>query len=285
MPYLNRTETAAGLEKICIFVSSSDNTKDIFTQVFRVFPNHWKGCTIPRFVGLNSSDPEVDTHGFQPVYAPVAGWRRELLHQITALPPSYSHVLLFLDDFFLFADVDVQRLESLLALGVRGDLPYLRFRSVRRPLVTAALYWLKRRLNPEMTEEIPESHPYYSSLQVVLWNRSHLVEMLGSHGGDIWEFEMQRRGAARHHALVGAPPIRYLHLVEKGQWHSDAAALFAKAGLDFASGKRAILPAGCRLRPWIDTVKFMIFGFSFIRIRRALASLNSSAQRSPGETA
>lgn len=261
--------------RVCIFVSSSDNTKDVFTQVFRSFDTCWQDCEFEKFVGLNTVDPGLDLHGFQPVYAPVSGWRSELLTQILQLPVSFTHVLLFLDDFLLLADVDSGSLAPLIAAAIERGIAYLRFRTVRRAFIPALFAEIKNMRAGAAVERIPEDFPYYSSLQVTLWKREHLIEMLRATNGTIWDFELQKPGAGGHYAVVNKLPIQYAHVVEKGLWQHDAPAIFHKAGIPFAKGSRPIAPAPAVFTSFLSRFRFFCFGFMWLRLRACLRRISS----------
>ncbi|QCI79234.1 hypothetical protein E6W36_05685 [Hankyongella ginsenosidimutans] len=84
----------------CLFVASSDRTRDVFDQVYAGFGKLWPYCPWPRYVGLTTAVPEASLHGFTPIATGVeCGWRGELNAQIQQLPPEISHIILMLDDF------------------------------------------------------------------------------------------------------------------------------------------------------------------------------------------
>lgn len=256
---------------ICVFVCSSDNTRDVFEQVARAFEVHWRNCPFERYVGLNSPiHSESLPKGFKPLYAPVAGWRSELERQLAQLPVQYTHVLLFLDDFLLLKPVEWASLQRVLAEAIATKIEYLRLVPVCRALLPRLLRHWYRRLKPALIEPIPNTSPYYSSLQVALWKREHLREWLKNCDGTIWEFEHHQAEGSMHYAVVGQPPISYEHVVEKGIWRPHARRLFNEAGLSFNPGSR--LGAGFLNNAllWYHKVKFLIIGYSWVRVRRAI---------------
>ncbi len=254
-------------DHICVFVASSDNTRDVLRQVIPSFGKSWPDCPFERFVGLNSAAPPGVAAGFHPVYAPVSGWRAELLAQIRQLPARYGHVLLLLDDFLILSPVDADRLRRLFAEALRRGLDYVRLVPVRR----AAAPRLARALVRDAggIEPISPSSPYYSSLQAALWKRGHLLETLETAGRDIWAFEHQRLDGRPHFAIAGDPPIDYRHVVEKGRWQPYAARLFASLDLPFHPGGRAALGRLASLTLWLNRVKFAVLGYSVVRLRRS----------------
>jgi len=254
-------------ERVCLLVSSSDNTADVFQQVAPAFSRHWPACKLDRFVGGNSP-PATAVDGFTPVLCPQAsGWREELAHQVAALPAQYDHVLLFLDDFLILDTVDDKALMRLLAESLAQRLPYLRLWPELRSLAGQAVWRLGAGRATGALVALPADTPYYSALQVTLWQRAHLAALL-DHAGSIWDFELQRP-AATHYAVAGAPPIRYRHVVERGLWMRDAPWLFRRAGLRFDPGRRAIAPWSQLLRHGWRRAKFAAIGYAWYRRRLA----------------
>jgi len=210
------------------------------------------------------------------VTAPVQDWRHELFAQISRLPPAYKYVLLFLDDFFLFSRVNTPRLLMLLDKAIRTDIRYLRLVPISRALLPSLTHAVTKAFHPVDFEIIPERQPYYSSLQVAFWNREHLTAMLGL-TGSIWDFEHQNIPGAPHYAVAGKPPLRYVHVVEKGKWGPGVARLFKAAGLPFTPGERGQLPAINLVRVWLNRLKFQLIGYSVIRLKIRFRRLSVSA--------
>lgn len=253
-------------DRVCLFVCSSDRTADVFAQVSPAFAIWWPSCPFARFVGLNSPTPA--TPGFVPVAAPVRGWREELLQQIAQLPSPYDYVLVFLDDFLLLSRVDQARLESLLAWAIERRLDYLRLVPIER--VAIARTWEALRRDPAPVEPIGRTMPYYSSLQVALWKRAHLVETLGHPIQDIWEFEHLRIPGRVHYAVRGRAPIRYVHVVEKGRWQAYASRVFRAIGVPFEPGSRRTRPRSTLAWIAFKRLQFTVVGFGLLRVKRYL---------------
>jgi len=258
--------TADLRNRVCLFVCSSDRTADVFEQVSPSFAVWWSACPFVKFVGLNSATTPAP--GFVPVSATVKGWREELLPQIEQLPERYDYVLLFLDDFFLLSPVDQGRLELLLAHAIGRRLDYLRLVPIQRVMVARVLHALFCDASP--VEPINPAMPYYSSLQLALWKRSHLMETLRVPVENIWEFEHRRIPGRVHCAVRGAPPIRYVHMVEKGKWQAYAPGLFRRIGMPFHQGDRGSHPRSTLVWIGFSRLRFAVIGYALLRVRRYL---------------
>jgi hypothetical protein len=254
--------------KVCIFVSSSDKTKDVFKNVIASYETYWGKCCYRKYAGLNSHDVEITRH-FTIIIAKTNGWRRELLEQIRLLPSEVSNILLMLDDFLLLSPVNVERLDLLIDQALINGFNYLRLVPMSAAFIFHLIRLLKNSLGKKDYEEIPETEEYFSSLQPALWKRDHLVSMLEL-PGTIWEFETKGVPNAKHYAITHAPPIRCIHVVEKGEWMPDALLRFKCLGLPFSPGDRSQRPPIEILLIWFRRFKFAIIGYTGIRIRKIL---------------
>ena len=94
--------------------------------------------------------------------------------------------------------------------------------------------------------------------------------------GSIWDFENQCIPSITHYAVTTAA-LKYMHIVEKGRWLTDAHKLFSSANLPFEPGHRPILSVMRQFRLKLDRVKFMAIGYSYVRLKRLL-SVHSKAK-------
>ena len=253
------------LELVAVFVASSDNTRDVFERVFPAFRKQWPDCPYHVYAGFIR--PSVDPVGFTPVYAPVSGWGQEVRTQIAQVPA--EHILLLLDDFVVLERVDTQWVQDLVETALSRDLAYLGFRQLRRPALVRLLHRCVRRGGG--IEAVPERYPYYSSLQVALWKKAHLLSCL-ERETNIWKFERVRPEAVTHHVIYGDGPVRYRHIVERGRWLPIAQKALRKAGVSVDLGKRAAWTREYELRHISALLRFEMIGYSGMRFRQARAA-------------
>jgi hypothetical protein len=242
--------------KVGVFICSSDSRRDILKRVLPSILKYWTDCPYPIYVGINTNEeiaPNVTALAAQP-----SDWRRECLSQVAQIPE--THLIVVLDDFLFQAPVDQNRLSLLVSKAVGSEFPYLRLLPLGKSLLQRLL-GLAPAGSRVGVEAIAEKRPFYSCLQIAIWDKEHFVSLLELQGS-IWDFEHQRRPGASHYAITDPPPITYRHIVEKGRWLPYAKLLLGQAGLSTDLGMRPIWPKWMNLRLVLDEVRFYVFGYA-----------------------
>jgi hypothetical protein len=259
------------MEDCCLFVSSSDNTFDVFSLVSRGVTENWPMKNLVCYVGLNLKVAEAP---FRTIAAPVSGWRMELAHQINALPVQFRYVILVLDDFLFFEKVDPVELSRLIELVRARQIDYLRLKPLERSGLGKMLLFLDNHKRcGDGIIRLSSDEPYYSSLQVAIWDRAHLSKLL-QQSGSIWEFEHNMIAGSAHYATL-RKVVRYTHLVEKGKWFKHAPRTLGLHATDRFEGRgfEQSLLINSRI---YNRIKFFLFGYVFFRFRRAKMRKNRS---------
>lgn len=241
-------------ETVGVFVCSSDGRMDVLSRVLPSVLKFWPDCPYPLYVGLNSATCPLP--GVKAVRARQSSWREETLEQISQLEE--SHLLIILDDFLFRRSVNQKSVAWFVQTAIASNMPYLRLLPMRRSI------FQRRKPAPAPVAnvtEIPEGRPFYSGLQIAIWERKHFSALLGGQGS-IWEFEHHKSEGRRHFAILGQPPIVYSHLVEKGRWLAYAPALLKQAGLPTDLGSRSVWPKWTNVRVLLDEVRFHLFGYA-----------------------
>jgi hypothetical protein len=253
-----------GDPRVAVVVSSSDNTVDVFERVFPAIEKFWPDCPYEVYVGLNAQQsPFAATRVLR---AEPSEWRKELACQLRQI--SQEWVILVLDDFLFLGAVDQSRLSGLVQRCVEQDCPYLRLIPLDRPVFARLAHRLARPPS-QAVETIARGYPYYSSLQIALWKKTHLLQSLEAARG-IWDFEHLESAAESHQAVVGEPCLKYRHVVEKGRWLPDAAALLARVGLESTLGTRNSWPSRVFWQQRIGRWRFQLTGYAVMKLKRKL---------------
>ena len=249
-------------DRCAVFVSSSDNTYDVFKPISDSVRNAFLGGPVDRlYVGLNSSRPIKD---YMVSTVPETGWRSELLEHINRLNDETDAIILVLDDFFFTDNVDSKGLTRCIKMFFDNELDYLRLIPLPRSYLFAFFRNIIAKIHGQSYEKIDRTEFYYSSLQVSIWRREHLVRTLKL-CKDIWEFEKIYIEESRHYAVTEAV-CHYRHLVEKGRWLPIARRLLGKKHPNEAHrefDKRLLMRY-----PWVSEIIFGVFGFSWMRLKK-----------------
>jgi hypothetical protein len=248
--------TSAPASNVAVLICSSDGRRDILQRVLPSLFKYWPDCPYPIYAGLNTDyelGPNITT-----LLAPPSEWRKECFEQIAQIPE--THLIVVLDDFLFQKPVDQSSLSRFVFEAINSKLPYLRLLPLGKSM-------LERLFNSNGIRSvvdiraIKEGRPFYSGLQIAIWNKAHLLSMLKSRGS-IWDFEHKRKPGAAHYVITGRPPIVYSHLVEKGRWLPHARSLLREAGLPTDLGTRPIWPKWMNLRLMLDKVRFHVIGYA-----------------------
>lgn len=248
---------------VCVFVASSDRTRDVLDRVFAHFDRIWPDCPYARFVGLTTLPASKQVLGFTVIAADSeTGWRQELAEQISKLPAEFDRVLLLLDDFLFLRKIDTPYVEACVHEAITQDMPYLRM----KPLERSWIVRLARSLFAPVTiaEKLSRNEVFYSSVQAVVWKKEHLLWCL-ERPGSIWDFEHILPPV--DHWAVRRAALPYRHIVEKARWMADAPALFRQAGLPFDPGARAVWPWRVGLEWRLGRIKFGLLGYFGMKVK------------------
>jgi hypothetical protein len=245
---------AVARQEVAVLICSSDNRMDIVQRVLPSLFRFWPDCPYPIYVGLNSNcelAPRVKTLVAQP-----SEWRKECFEQVAQI--SETHVIVLLDDFLIQQPVDTQRITTLVDVALHSNISYLRL----MPFGKSSLKYLTalmRMGDRGRIHMITKDRPFYSGLQIALWNRAHFMSLLQLRGS-IWEFEHQRVLGVNHYVVTENPAIQYSHLVEKGRWLPYAQSLLKRAGLPANLGERQVWSRWINMRLALDRVRLLVFG-------------------------
>jgi hypothetical protein len=252
--YETRIVVAIYRQNVAVVICSSDNRLDILERVLPSLFKFWPDCPYPIYVGLNTKRelaPNIRTLLAQPTE-----WRKECLEQIAQI--TESHVIVVLDDFLFQRPVDQRRIEMLVDVALHSDISYLRLVPLGKSLLKR-LDGLIRTRNREGIEVINEDRPFYSGLQIALWNRAHFMSLLQLQG-TIWDFEHQKVLGVAHYVVTDGPAVHYCHLVDKGRWLPYAQSLLTRAGLSTDLGARQVWPRWVYMRLALDRVRLLVLG-------------------------
>lgn len=270
--HLEKDKAGVAAGRFCVLVSSSDRARDVFEIVFRNSEVIWRDCNWPRYVGFTGEHP--DMYGFTAVAAKgPSNWQGELGDQLDSLPEQIQYVLRMDEDALFMSPVDGAKLDAIADLIIRQNLSYVRLVPVTRNLPGRVIEYFRRKLDKRPLRPISFSEPYYSSVELVIWKRSYLRELL-RRPGSIWDFEHIVTNI-RHYAVWG-PVLDQDQIVTKGKWSFRAPRKLARQGISLADSRREFQTLRSWLRGIREKISFQFCGFLSFRIRRRLNRISRS---------
>jgi len=251
-----------------IFIISCDKTRDVLNHFVLSFNKYWKNQTLPIYLSTNDFREPDNFNNITLISAPKSNWKTETLSQLYSIKynnPDITHLLVMLDDFILNDYVNNEYLFNLISFVETKKIQYLRLKR----LEDCFFYKLTQEIKSvniasgEKIFKIRKSHPYYSSLQIALWDIDHLISILNNID-NIWDFELQQKTNYIHYSVV-ENLFSYKHVVEKGKWETYAKKYCIKYISYFNQGNRVIQKSNLikDLFFILKKIKFFLFGYLF----------------------
>lgn len=250
---------------------SCNKTRDVFSHFAKGFNIYWSNNTLPVYVGSNNELIPHSLNGTIFLSVPTSNWKQETLEQLSLLQsndPSLSHVIVMLDDFILKKNVDNFRLLNMLHSGKLDNIKYLRLKRLEEGFIKRInqLFLIKKEFYKEKIFLIRKSHPYFSSLQIAIWDIGYLKSCI-LNCDNIWNFETNNTRKCEHYSVLNNL-FFYRHIVEKGKWETYASSYCKKHINYFNPGNREFqsFKFQNKLINYLRKVKFLVFGYSFFSL-------------------
>ena len=251
-----------------IFIMSCDKTRDVLLHFIKGFNIYWGDNSLPIFLGTNDELLPDDFNNVTLLSVPKSSWKQETIEQISLLKkinPSITHVLVMLDDFILNSKVDNPILLNLINSCELESLKYVRLKRIEEGFIRTILYLFftpHKNTLPKIFK-IRKSHPYYSSLQIALWDINYLNSCVHK-AENIWHFELQKTSEFDHFSVINNI-FNYRHIVEKGKWEPYSYKYCLKYINYFNENNREFNPSKIenKIVNCIKRIKFLFFGYLF----------------------
>ena len=252
--------------KTAVFIMSCDKTRDVLMHFIKGFNIYWNDNTFPVYLGSNNELTPENFNNATLISVPISNWKQETLEQLSLLQnhdPSITHLIVMLDDFILNRKVDNVRLSKMLHSGNLENIKYLRLKRLEEGIIKkiSQLFIIQKEFLNERIFKIRKSHPYFTSLQIAIWDINYLK--LCIEGCDnIWEFETQKNEKLEHYSVLHNH-FYYRHIVEKGKWETYASFYCNNYINYFNPGDRKFQSFKIldNLINYIKKFKFLIFGY------------------------
>jgi hypothetical protein len=261
---------------IAIFINSSDKTSDIAKHFIASFKKYWMNCPFQVYIGVNkNTNLGIELSAIQ-LIADVSGWKNETIAQIKIIKeinPNIKHIIIFLDDFIINKEIDNDKILNIIRISINNNFKYIRFRTLDECFAVKFINKIKCIINNKTYFKIRKDHPYYSSLQVVLWDIDYYLKLVNE-SSNIWNFESINHTNVDHYS-TSQSIISYKHIVEKGQWDLNADDWCKKSIGFFNIGNRET-----RSLTFIDiffinlkSFSFNLFGYLPLRLKKLIENM------------
>jgi hypothetical protein len=236
--------------RLAIVVASCDKYSDLWDVNFELFFKNWPDCPYPVYLVANHKrckNPNVTTL--------LAGddldWSTTISRAIANL--QQSHLLFWIDDFFLVGRVDTIEIERLFKQVVEKKLAFLRLKPNPPPANWSA----------EGVGEMSKFAAYRVSLPVTIWSIDTFRKII-KEGESAWEFEIN--GTDRSRLLSRFYSTRnevfeYLHGVERGVWMRPAARELERLGYSIDYSHRQLMSRYGHIRLMYRIFKSQVLHF------------------------
>jgi len=241
-----------------LLINSSDNTFDILESVYGSNIKRLKSFT--GIVYYTATTREINKYNLSKITVSQTHWSDELRQALLKLDDEF--IILCLDDFLFFNGLNSNKINKILKHSqTRSDqkIDYLRLKPVERQLLLYLFNIFKSFFTGDSSIKLNANEPYFSSLQLAIWRRKYLLQLLQTEMS-IWDFE--KIVTTGNCYAVARPFVLYKHMVEKGLWF-----WFAKFFLDLENSPRELHTFWHSAKHIFIRNKFYIFGYIFSRIK------------------
>ncbi len=215
-----------------VMISTCDNYSDIWDSFFTLFHKFWPGNPYPVYVNSETLDCHDTNVAVTTLKARTdhLSWTRRLKEALERITADY--VVFILDDFFLYDNVDTDRIEQCLAhMRKDSQIGAIYFSSLSYQMEECDL--------PEL-EKCKQTAKSKVNLTLALWRRDVFLYYL-NHDETAWEFEANSLGRSLErsdtfYSFSRSPriviPYDYVRYgLFAGKWFKPTVDLFNKHGI------------------------------------------------------
>jgi hypothetical protein len=207
----------------------------VFNKFKDIFKKNWQSCPYDLFVvsDLKMSNPEP----FIPIIDS-GDWMARLNTALENIKSDF--VLLLLDDYFIGRNANFLGLENIISRLQNEDINCVRLINI--PVI-------KRQhakcINNNILK-IYADHPYVLNLQVTIWKKNKLKEIINKGDGSAWDFEVHTLKNFSKECNFGEEKFYFCsenlldikNAVIKGAWVPDIDTYLQNEGIDAVSTER-----------------------------------------------
>jgi hypothetical protein len=251
---------------------SCDKNHDVLYYCLQSLKNNINLDKFTVFVGTNTENNDLKKiFNFHYLTSPMSNWKNETLYQLQKLSNfnnEIDHVIVVLDDFIISKPIDENKIISLYKEVLNKNIQYLKLKSPTQTIKSYLIGSMISLIKKNNYFKIPDNNPYYSSLQIAIWNTDHLINSVDI-SNNIWDFEELHRNEIIHYTVFNSV-IKYKHVIEKGKWDYSTTKYLTKIFGKFEKGSRDIIKLNTLQIILINFKKYFIFplfGYTIMKFR------------------
>ena len=201
-----------------ILVCSCEKTKSIAMHMLMSL-DKYANKKIHIYIGVDLK-LKFDNLDIEYIETKKSNWKNETLYQINYIrkKTNSNNFMIILDDFIFNKNIDFDLIQKLFLRMNELKLKHLLLKPIDDSLLLNFIgnFTKKSILSYLYYKKVRVDHPYFSSLQIAIWDFDHFINTLST-SDDIWNFENQKNYELEHNCLT-IPILHYRHIVEKGEW-------------------------------------------------------------------
>ncbi|MBT8195987.1 MAG: hypothetical protein HKO56_01415 [Bacteroidia bacterium] len=195
--------------KIAVLVLSCDSYSDLWHPFFELFFKYWPDCPYKVYLTTNFKDFNNDRVTTLKSNEK-SNWSSEL--KIVLNKIQENHVIVILEDYFLYDFVDTPWLDSLIEEYYKQNASFIRlgiFPELYNQLRPGKII----NKNPDILN-LEKGSEYRVDLQIALWKKEFLTDLI-KEGEAPWEFELgaSQRSNLKNDLVLGLKPIKHVNIV------------------------------------------------------------------------
>lgn len=229
---------------LCILVLSCDGYSDLWNDFFNLRDKYWNDTTIRWYVVTETK--EYQREGVTMIHCgKEMNWAARFRKAVETVDTTY--VGIFLEDYFITDKVDIDRVKYLLELMKKEKVTYMNVGDVFKSIINMS----NKEYFAEALIKIPNHKRYGISTVSSIWEKSFLLQKLGTGDYSAWQFEIDRcHEAATPNGLGGfllcdekcTFNVSTIPVVIQGKFYPDAIRYFKRKGYTIDTSRRAIMP-------------------------------------------
>ena len=232
-------------KNIAVLVVSCDAYSDLWDPFFKLFFKYWSDC--PHKIYLSSNYKKYDHPNVISVKSnEISDWSSELKIALNKIEE--EHIIVILEDYFFYSEVNSKQLNNIIDTYYKMNALFFRLGTF--PARYYKLWPHKKLKSFPGIVEILKNSKFRISLQVAIWNKSYLSDLLVP-GESPWLFEItaSERTNKSDQLFLGLEPIKWakgVHgpisylagAITKGVWMREALSIAKDNGIDLDTSHR-----------------------------------------------